>query len=224
MAGSFIDRARGGWEPSGGSSEQPWQGAARSRSRLRTQPPGASHWENARAGWVLNSACEAVCTGSGMASPHIQWQRACKRFQVESRAVNSIPALLALAWWLNYRVAIRLPFVCAFRPNYSGFPCCVGFDVPGALGNACPRALPRDLHSPEEAFWFSLESSWSNRVPKMCSSASSYFKCKQQCATVLNHKPKSFHTFYVCSKNALQINTYSGIWREAIFCLDVQQG
>lgn len=182
MAGIFMNRMQGVQESSGGSGEEPWQGAADSHSRLGAV--GGSHWGNARARRVLNLACEAVCRGSGVASLRVQWWRTCKHFLVETRIENSIPALLVLAWWPNYCVTIELLFACAFRPNYSVFPCCMGIHVPSASENTCPRTFPQDLHSPDQTVWLSLESSQSNRVSKSCYSACSYIKCKQQCATV----------------------------------------
>lgn len=61
--GSFTEKAREAREPSGGSSEQPWQAAACRHSRLGARLLVASHWGNTRARRVLNPACEAATMG-----------------------------------------------------------------------------------------------------------------------------------------------------------------
>lgn len=65
-------------EPSGTSSEQLWQDLATGEMPA---------W------WILNPPTRLSAWGSGLASPHVQCQRTCQCFLLESRAENSIPAL-----------------------------------------------------------------------------------------------------------------------------------
>lgn len=177
MAGSVTGRARGAREPSGGSREEPGQGAGRSRSRLGARPP-AKCQSRASFKSCLRGSLPTLASGDGEPASVFWWraeQRTASPLSWRSHG-DLITVLLSgyllrvpsdrvtldfLAAWGSMcpvRWAMPVPEpshgICARLKNQSGFPWKV--HVPTEYLKCGPLPPPTLNASSSELLYFTI--------------------------------------------------------------------